>query len=583
MANKIEVVSKIPDTRAEVRKKKLLSMGFEVDNVALIDTYTVDSDVDVRGLASMLANPVTQDATVDKPIIPIKFDYAIEVGFLPGVTDNVGTTAREIAEDMAGRKIEGQGVYTSQIMFLAGNLSQEDAVKIGSAFSNPVIQRVGVKKLSEFFEQGGMGTIVPRVRLNELPHVDLVGLLEASDEQIAIIGKQGIANADGTRRGPLAMRPSYMKAAQTYARERGRDFTDIELETTAQSWSEHCCHTIFADPIDELKEGLYKAHIKAATNEIRRRKGKNDFCVSVFKDNSGAIIFDDQWLITDKVETHNSPSALDPFGGSITGIVGVHRDAIGFGMGAKPFSSRYGFCVASPFAKKIVIPENPSLDVDIAARVIEGDLFRDKNLTQKMLSARHILEGVVDGVNVGANCSGIPSDLGFIYCDDRLRGKPLVWVGVEGLIPRQINGRDMCEKKAEAGDYIVMVGGRVGKDGIHGATFSSESLNTGSPATAVQIGDPITQKKMSDALVKEARDLGLYRSITDNGAGGLSCSVREMAKESNGCNVKLEDVPLKYPGLEPWEIWVSESQERMTLAVPQENGQHLMLLLRKEE
>src|SRR6185369_6733818 len=160
---------------------------------------------------------------------------------------------------------------------------------------------------------------------------------------------------------------------------------------------------------------------------------------------------------------------------------------------------------------------------------------------------------------------------GFVYFDERYRGKPLVFAGTVGLIPRKIQGKLSHIKKAQPGDTIVMIGGRVGKDGIHGATFSSEALTGGSPATAVQIGDPITQKKLSDAIVKEARGLLLYNSITDDGAGGLSCSVSEMAKESGGCVVNLETVPLKYPGLDPWEIWISESQERMTLAVPQKN------------
>ena len=270
--------------------------------------------------------------------------------------------------------------------------------------------------------------------------------------------------------------------------------------------------------------------------------------MSVFKDNSGGIVFDDQYIVTHQVETHNSPSALDPFGGSITGIVGVNRDALGFGLGARPIANVYGFCVGDP--------EETSV------------LYRDKALTQPLLPARRILEGVIKGINHGGNQSGIPTPLGFVAVDPRYRGKPLVFAGTVGLIPRKMHGKKMSEKRARVGDYIVMTGGHVGLDGIHGATFSSEVLAEGSPATAVQIGDPITQKKMSDAIVREARDAGLYSSITDNGAGGISCSVAEMAKECGGCVVDLEKVPLKYPGLAPWQIWISESQERMTLAVP---------------
>ncbi|MBN2067826.1 MAG: phosphoribosylformylglycinamidine synthase, partial [Candidatus Diapherotrites archaeon] len=165
--------------------------------------------------------------------------------------------------------------------------------------------------------------------------------------------------------------------------------------------------------------------------------------------------------------------------------------------------------------------------------------------------------------------------------DERYNGKPLVFVGTMGLIPKKSKGRNSAEKRARPGDAIVMAGNRVGLDGIHGATFSSEALSSGSPATAVQIGDPITQKKMSDAIVKEARDLGLYNSITDNGAGGLSCSVAEMAKECNGCTVQLEKVPLKYAGMQPWQTWVSESQERMTLAIPKANVKEFIELVER--
>jgi phosphoribosylformylglycinamidine synthase II len=283
----------------------------------------------------------------------------------------------------------------------------------------------------------------------------------------------------------------------------------------------------------------------------------------VFTDNSGAIVFDDQYLVTHKVETHNSPSALDPFGGALTGIVGVNRDTIGFGLGAKPCINVYGFCVGDP-------------DTDPA-------LFRGKERQNPVLSPRRILDGVVRGVGVGGNCSGIPTPQGFVYFDNHYGGKPLVFAGTVGIMPRERDGRKLFEKRAKAGDLVVVVGGRVGKDGIHGATFSSEALDPASPVTAVQIGDPITQKKFSDVIVKEARDRGLYRSITDNGAGGISCSVAEMAKECNGCRVTLDCVPLKYPGMAPWEIWISESQERMTLAVPPEHIASFMELMQRRD
>ncbi|MBI4973469.1 phosphoribosylformylglycinamidine synthase [Candidatus Roizmanbacteria bacterium] len=545
MVTRIEIISKIPDTRAEVRKKVL---GLPV---TIVDVYSIDKKftaLQLKRIASVLTNPVAQTVSINTPVSPSRFSWAIEIGFLPGVTDNVANTATESIEDLLKIKFKDEEhVYTSQITFIEGDVTKEQAAKIAGTLYNPVIQRANMKSYPQYKKDKGMGYTVPKVKLTQSRSVDEVNL-NVSDAELIDIGKKGIKNNDGTTRGPLALDLAYMKTIKAYYHTLGRNPTDIELESIAQTWSEHCKHTIFADPMDEIKNGLFKTFIKSATDKIRKQKGKNDFCYSVFTDNSGAIEFDENYLITDKAETHNSPSALDPFGGSITGIVGVNRDAIGFGMGAKPIINRYGFCFADP---RDTVP-----------------LYKGKDFTQKMLEPKRIMLGVIEGVNSGGNCSGIPSPQGFLVFDKRYKGKPLVFVGTVGLIPKKIHGKNAVDKSAQPGDLIVVVGGRVGQDGIHGATFSSEAMDSGSPATAVQIGDPITQKKLSDVLIKEARDLGLYNSITDNGAGGLSCSVAEMAKECGGCRVELEKVPLKYPGLAPWQIWVSESQERMTLAVP---------------
>jgi phosphoribosylformylglycinamidine synthase len=383
--------------------------------------------------------------------------------------------------------------------------------------------------------------------------------LDLDDASLVEIGKKGITNKDGERSGPLALDSESMMVIKSHFDSLGRNPTDIEIESLAQTWSEHCKHTIFAAELDEIKNGLFNGRIRKATEIIRANMGKEDICASVFVDNSGGIFFDDKFIVGDKVETHNSPSALDPFGGAITGIVGVNRDAMGFGMAAKPVVNRYGFCFADPKDAKL--------------------LYRAKGKKNPILSPARIMLGVIEGVNVGGNCSGIPTPQGFMYFDERYKGKPLVFVGTISIIPRIVNGKNGVDKKAGSGDAVIMVGNRVGLDGIHGATFSSEALSSGSPATAVQIGDPITQKKMSDAIIKEARDRGLYSSITDNGAGGISCSVAEMAKECGGCEVDLEKVPLKYPGMQPWQTWISESQERMTLAVPQENVEEFIELM----
>ncbi len=563
MINRIEIITTVFDSRAELRKQKFSHFPFykKIKSVSLVDVYTIDknlSDTNLNKIASSVSNPVTQQFFI-KNAIKNKFDWVIEIGFLPGVTDNVSHTVKQLITDLLKIKfLTGEDVYTSQVTFITGDLNEKEIKQIATSLHNPLIQRVHLKNYKQYIKDQGMDLIIPKVKLYKKPTVTKVDL-ELSDEELIKIGKQGIANDDGSRRGPLALDLLFMKTIRNYFRKKHRNPTDIELESLAQTWSEHCKHTIFADPIDEIKDGLFKTYIKKATEIIRKKKGKNDFSVSVFTDNSGTINFDQKYLITHKVETHNSPSALDPFGGAITGIIGVNRDTLGFGLGAKPVANYYGFCLADPR--------------------IDKQLYKGSNFSQPMLSSKRIMNGVIDGVNAGGNQSGIPTPQGFLNFDERFRGKPLVFVGTIGLIPKKIQGKLSHIKKAQPGDYVVMLGGRVGKDGIHGATFSSEAMDSGSPATAVQIGDPITQKKLSDAIVKEARDFLLYNSITDNGAGGLSCSVAEMAKESGGAVVDLEKVPLKYPGLEPWEIWISESQERMTLAVPKEKWQQFKSLM----
>ncbi len=287
--------------------------------------------------------------------------------------------------------------------------------------------------------------------------------LNVSDQELEKISRDGI---DGN--GTLGLSLAAMKAIKDYFKKLGRNPYDIELESLAQTWSEHCKHNIFCSPIDEIKDGLYAHYIKRATREIN-----SDICVSVFSDNAGGIIFDDDYLIVDKVETHNSPSALDPFGGAMTGVLGVNRDIVGFGKGAEPIMNTYYFC----FAKEA-----------------KGKFYRDKERTDEILPPKYIMKEVIHGVNVAGNCSGIPTQLGSVYFDDRFCGKPLVFVGSIGIIPRNINNAPSHIKGPKNGDKIVIIGGRVGRDGIHGATFSSEALSGNSPSTIVQIGDPITQK-----------------------------------------------------------------------------------------
>ncbi len=568
MRARIDIIPTIEDARALVKKKQFsaLDISGRVESVFVYDSYVIDgrfSKAELVRIARALTNPLIEEAYINTTVQGPRFSYAIEIGFLPGVTDNVATTVQGTIEDTLKKKFSAKdAVYTSRVYLISGKVSPSDVKVIADSLYNALIERAHIKTYKAYIQEGGMGKESAEVRLPKKKAVTAIDLA-VSDSALVELGSKGIRDSDGTFRGPLSLDLLSLQAIRKYFTDIGRKPNDIELETIAQTWSEHCKHTIFASEIDEVKDGIYKTYIRAATERIRKEKGKNDFCVSVFTDNAGAIAFDENYLVTHKVETHNSPSALDPYGGAITGIVGVNRDAMGFGLGAKPVANVYGFCVGNPTDTR--------------------PLFRDSKMTQKMILPKRILEGVVAGVNSGGNCSGIPTVQGFVNFDDSYRGKPLVFAGTIGLIPRKIRGKLSHEKSARPGDYIVMVGNRVGQDGIHGATFSSATLDTHSPATAVQIGDPITQKKMSDAIIKEARGRGLYTSITDDGAGGLSSSVAEMARESGGCRVNIDTVPLKYPNLEAWKIWISESQERMTLAVPKAKWKEFFALMKSRD
>ena len=537
----------------------------KVSGTEIITSYLIEHELPGDSLfkiARSLTNPIIEIFSINAIPKVKSFNYVIEIGLKPGVTDNVGHTAKETILDLLHLEDSPNlNVYSSKLFLISSSMKIDRVKKIASSLYNPLIETSNITSIKDLPKNRNLFLDVPEVVLRKSTPVMGVPL-SVPDEELTRIGKEGIMDIDTrTRRGPLALDLESMKTIQEYFIKLERDPSDIELESLAQTWSEHCKHTIFANPIDDIKDGLYKTYIKGATNLIRREKGNDDFCVSVFSDNAGGIIFDDEFLITHKVETHNSPSALDPYGGAMTGIVGVNRDTIGFGLGAKPVANTYGFCFGEPKDEK--------------------KFFADKNLTQPTMLPKRIMDGAIKGINVGGNCSGIPTLSGFLKFDNRYRAKPLVFAGTVGLIPRKINDRLSHEKEALAGDYVVVVGGRVGADGIHGATFSSVAMDSNSPATAVQIGDPITQKKFSDAIIKEARAMNLYNSITDNGAGGLSCSVAEMAKECNGAKVFLEKVPLKYPGLRPWEIWISESQERMTLAIPKKKWEVFKALMER--
>ena len=359
-----------------------------------------------------------------------------------------------------------------------------------------------------------------------------------------------IQNANNTellrisQNGLLSLNLTEMQAIQSHFAGLGRDPTDVEIETLAQTWSEHCVHKTFRGLIEYTENekqpitinGLLKTTIVQVTEELNK-----SWCVSVFEDNAGIIEFDNEHNIVFKVETHNHPSAIEPYGGAGTGIGGVIRDSLGTGLGAKPILNTNVFCFGLP-------------DLDY------------NQLPKGTLHPKRVFKGVVSGVRDYGNRMGIPTANGAILFDYRYTGNPLVYCGNVGIIPA-----DRCQKKVELGDAIVVIGGKTGRDGIHGATFSSLELDDSSEnlGSVVQIGNPIVEKKITDVLI-QARDLNLYNCITDCGAGGLSSAIGEMGSDF-GAEVYLDDVSLKYEGLAPWEIWLSEAQERMVISIPLHN------------
>ncbi|NVN91891.1 MAG: phosphoribosylformylglycinamidine synthase subunit PurS [Desulfuromonadales bacterium] len=570
MANRIEIALKeaVRDARGERIKREIEHfLHLTIDEVRTIDVYTVDARLSREQLKQAaegpFSDPVIQLWSIDLPLATC-FDFAVEVGFRPGVTDNVGRTGREAVSYLTGQPFaEGEGVYHSVQYLLKGSLTETDVERIATGLlCNTLIQRYAILPAREFIAKRGFPVTVPKVAGQAKAEVLEIDL-EVSDDELMRISKEGV----------LALTLDEMKIIQTHYRDAkvleerakvglGSKPTDVELECLAQTWSEHCKHKIFAGTVQyedekgnkqEIKS-LFKSFIQRTTKEVREKMGDKDFCLSVFKDNAGVIKFNDTHSLVFKVETHNSPSALDPYGGALTGIVGVNRDPFGTGKGSKLIFNTDVFCFADPFFSK--------------------------PLPSRLLHPRRIYEGVVEGVEHGGNKSGIPTVNGSLVFDERFAGKPLVFCGTAGIMPAELGGEPSHEKSIEPGDLIVMTGGRIGKDGIHGATFSSEELNENSPVTAVQIGDPITQKRMFDFLIR-ARDKGLYRFITDNGAGGLSSSIGEMAGECGGCRMDLSLAPLKYPGLNPWEILISEAQERMSLAVPPDQIDEFLAMARR--
>jgi len=558
------------DSRGASTARKIREhLGLSVSAVRTRDLYLVEPGLpaaDAARVAAEFAGPVVRQGAVGR-LDDGPFDVAVSVGYKPGVTDPVAKSARVCIEDLLGRPLgDGAHVYSGRIFLLSG-CDVAAAQRLAKALlANEVIERITVQSFADWTGSPPDLT-TPRVA-EHAPHAVETLPLDLDDAALAKLSKDRL----------LALTLPEMRAIRDFFRQAvsdprrgaaglGPHPTDAELECLAQTWSEHCKHKIMNATISYSEEGgapeeirsIFKEYIRGTTRAVEQRiearEGKS-WLVSIFHDNAGVIEATPRYHLVYKVETHNSPSALDPYGGAITGIVGVNRDPFGTGLGSDLLSNVWGYCFGPP--------------------------GYDAPLPPTLLHPRRIREGVHAGVIDGGNQSGVPYARGWEFFDERFLGKPLVYCGTVGRMPVTVAGRPTHEKAARPGDRIVMVGGRIGKDGIHGATFSSAELTESSPVQAVQIGDPITQKMMFDFLI-EAREQGLYSSITDNGAGGLSSSVGEMAKQPGGARLDVSKAPLKYQGLAPWEILVSEAQERMTLSVPPEQLPALLALARLRE
>ncbi|MCL4272169.1 MAG: phosphoribosylformylglycinamidine synthase subunit PurS, partial [Anaerolineales bacterium] len=517
---------KTNDPRNESYLKGAHALGFQpLQRIIVQDLYFVEgqlSQEELQQLAlKLLTDPVTQTVSWDElptPLTPPKPDSVIlEVSLRPGVTDPVANEIVRAAHELGFQSV--QRAATGQRFILTGLDEFQIPLLANQLLANNVIQHWKIGSIEPSFPEEAESS----------GHVEIIAIRTLSDDELLALSKD--------RRAALDL--AEMQAIRTYCQKENRDLTDVEFETIAQTWSEHCVHKTFKAKIT-LDDGkvvvsLIKTYLKSATDKINA-----PWVISAFVDNAGIIDFDDEFEISFKAETHNHPSAIEPFGGANTGVGGVIRDVLG--VSAKPIANTDVLC----FGK-----QNVSFD----------------ELPEGVLHPKRIMSGVVAGVQDYGNKIGIPTVNGAILFDEGYAANPLVFCGCVGIAPKGLH-----RKTPQVGDRVIVLGGRTGRDGLRGATFSSMTMDaqTGEVAGAsVQIGDPIVEKGLIDVITR-ARDLRLYNDITDCGAGGLSSAVGEMASKI-GCDVELKKVKLKYPGLAPWEIWLSEAQERMVLSVAPEN------------
>ena len=503
-------------------------------------------------------DPVAEEISHDFPDFSPEATY-VEVRFLAGVTDNIARSATEAlmlfspsAKSWQDFGIEAHSGWELEI---TGDYSRAQIEKIlFQSLANPLLNKVEILPGQDLKSQNPWKNFANFWKAPALAERQL--LLFDLDKKVLkkINEERGLALSEVEIETIIRHFSQPLVLASRAQRGWAHKITEVELECLAQTWSEHCKHKIFAAEVEYSEDStqtpalgnkhitsLYKSYIQKATQDLQ----DCGYLVSVFKDNGGIVDFDPHLNVCVKVETHNSPSALDPFGGAITGILGVNRDILGCGIGAKPVANMDVFCLS----KKDLFPAADSPK--------RPDLLKDPAV---------IFRGVHQGVEEGGNQSGIPTINGSFYFASEFAAKPLIFVGSVGIMPKKIHGTPSEVKRIEAGDLIVVAGGRLGKDGVHGATFSSLALHDQVASNVVQIGDSITQKRLLDFTIV-ARDRGYIKGITDNGAGGVSSSIGEMAQASGGARMDLSLHPVKYANLEYWEMLISESQERMSYAI----------------
>jgi len=527
------------DTGGRAALHQAEQSGFSPTLIETTSVYLVQGDLDDALVATiandLLCDPVTEQSTIGSSAA--RADSMIEVHPQPGVMDPEAQAVERAIERLLGTKVQVQTGRRYDFHGMSGDEAQQIAKR---CFANTVVHEIHTSPYHpvEFPEGHAHDMVVPEIPISCL-----------NNEQLQTM----------SRDSHLFLDLEEMQGIQEHYKSQRREPREIELETLAQTWSEHCVHKTLKATIrytgpdatsrphhEEHEDGtvtihnLLKATVAAATYELMEESV--DWCLSVFVDNAGIVKFDDDHAVCFKVETHNHPSALEPYGGAATGIGGCIRDIMGTGLAARPIAATDTFCVAN----------------------------FDNEPPEGCLPSRRILGEVVRGVRDYGNRMGIPTLNGGVWFDNNYAGNPLVYCGCVGVMPIDCIGGD-----AQQGDRIIVIGGQTGRDGIHGATFSSAELtdtHADEFSHAVQIGNPITEKKALDAIL-EARDHEsgcLFSAITDCGAGGFSSAVGEMG-EKIGATVNLEKAPLKYRGLTPSEIWISEAQERMVLSVPPKN------------